>query len=340
MKKNYNNKKRRYQRYFLFAAAIICLIILLNIGLIYAQDGKGPSSAADKGETLIVIERGPGGLQLAEPSAFAVDSAENILICDSGSQKVLKVGSGDRSISKCFSFAGTGIGDNYISDMAVSRSGYVYLADAEKNLVHKFTEKGSYAGVLEHEKEGRHIAKIKFIFTDNSSNLIAVDAVDHKILVFDEYMKMTREIRIPLSKMIFSYVCGTDDSDAVYVSSLKDNTFSVMNAAEPDRPVYSEKCSPEHKGAKIADCRVIGFDKKNNAYVKAYLVDKNGKEVAHYLVKFDREKKSYVKKRIAFERGGHNIKILKPFVVLAEDKVLSYEITKNGFKLIVYKFDN
>ncbi|HOD41560.1 MAG TPA: hypothetical protein PKW98_03230 [Candidatus Wallbacteria bacterium] len=334
MRKNYNNKKRRYQRYFLFAAALISLIILINIGLIYA----GESKPAVKGELIIKIDRGEGGLKVLEPSAFTVDSSENILVCDSGSQKVLMINTSNKSVSKSFSYADSGIGRDYISDMAVSKSGFIYLADAETNLIHKFSGEGKHIGVVGSEKGEKHIKKIKYIFTDNSSNLVAIDSLEHKISVFDEDMKLTGEIRIPLSNKIFSYVRGGDDSNCVYISSLKDNTFSVMNAKDPDKPVYSEKCSPEHKDAIIADCYVIGFDARNNAYVKAYLVDKNGKEVAHYLVKFDREKKSYIKVRIAPQADKSRIKILKKFVVLSEDTVLSYEKDETSFRLIKYKF--
>ncbi len=334
MRKNYNNKKRRYQRYFLFAAAVISLIILINIGLIYA----GESRPAVKGELIIKIDRGEGDLKALEPSAFTVDSSENIFVCDSGSQKVLKINPSDKSISKSFSYGASGIGQNYVSDIAVSKSGYIYLADAETNLIHKFGADGKHAGVIGREKNEKLIKKVKYIFTDNSSNLVAIDSLEHKISIFGEDMKLTGEIRIPLSNKIFSYVCGGDDSNCVYISSLKDNTFSVMNAADPEKPVYSETCSPEHKDAKIAECHVIGFDRKNNAYVKAYLVDKNGKEVAHYLVKFDREKKSYVKIRIEPQPDKSRIKILKKFVVLSEDTVLSYERDENGFRLIKYKF--
>ncbi|HBC76291.1 MAG TPA: hypothetical protein DC017_15875 [Candidatus Wallbacteria bacterium] len=337
MKKNYSNKKRRYQRYFLFAAALISLVILINIGLIYAQE-TGGSSKIKKGDLLVKIARGTGDLNVSAPSAFAVDSAENILICDSGAQKVLRINASDKSISKCFSFGKTAIGANYVSDMAVSNSGFIYLADAEKNLIYKFAGDGKLMGALGLKGEKKLIKKIKYIFTDRSSNLVAIDALDHKISIFGEDMKLTEEIRIPLSKMIFSYVCGSDDSNCVYISSLKDNTFSVMNANNTEKPVFSQKCSPEHKDAIIADCHIIGFDKKNNAYVKAYLVDKNGKEVAHYLVKFDNEKYNYTKIPIASGKDKHDIKILKPFVVLSENIVLSYESDENGFKLITYKF--
>jgi len=60
--------------------------------------------------------------------------------------------------------------------------------------------------------------------------------------------------------------------------------------------------------------------------------------VAHYLVKFDREKKSYIKVRIAPQADKSRIKILKKFVVLSEDTVLSYEKDETSFRLIKYKF--
>jgi hypothetical protein len=334
MKKNYNNKKRRYQRYFLFAAALICLVILVNIGLIYAQETRG----AVKGELLLKINRGGGDLNLVSPTAFAVDSAENILICDSGAKKVLKVSASDRKVSKCFSYAGMEIGDNHISNIAVSKTGFIYLADAESNLVHKFSADGKHIGAIGRDKEKKLIKKIRYIFTDNSSNLVVIDSLAHKISLFDEEMKLTGEIRIPLSEMIFSYVCGTDDSNSVYISSLKDNKFDVMKAEDIKKPVYSKKCSPEEKDAIIAECRVIGFDAKNNAYVKAYLVDKNGGEIAHYLVKFVRETLEHKKLKISPGKDKQHIKILKPFVVLSEDIVLSYEIDGDSFKLITYKF--
>ncbi len=334
MKKNYNNKKRRYQRYFLFAAALICLIILINIGLIYAQESKG----AIKGELLVEIKRGAGDLNLVSPTAFTVDSAENVLICDCGAKKVLKVNASDRKVFNYFSYAGTEIGDNHISNIAASRSGYIYLADAESNLVHKFSADGKYIGVIGRDKEKKLIKKIRYIFTDNSSNLVVIDSLEHKILLFDEDMKPTGEIRIPISDMIFSYVCGTDDSNSVYISSLKGNKFDVMKADDIKTPLYSKQCSPEEKEAIIAECRVIGFDAKNNAYAKAYLVDKNGEEVAHYLVKFVRETQGYKKLKISPGRDQQHIKILKPFVVLSEDVVLSYEIDSGSFRLLAYKF--
>ncbi len=333
MIKNYNNKKTRYRRYLLFAAALICLIILINIGLIYAHE----KNQGVRGDVMVKISRGPGDNLLLTPCAFAVDSSENVLICDSKAKKVVMVKAGDKSVNKCFSYEQTGIGDNFILNMAVSKSGYIYLADAESNLVHKFSYSGKYIGALGRDKNKIYVKKIKYIFTDNLSNLVVVDSLEHKISIFDEDMRMTKEILIPRSNKIFTYVCGTDDSNAVYISSLHDNIFDVMTAGNIDKPVYSKKCSSEEKDSKIAECRVIGFDKKNNAYAKACLIRTDG-GVVHYLVKFDPLARQHKKIKIIPGIDNQDIKILKPFIVLSEDTILSYEIDEKDFRLLVYKF--
>jgi|GEM_PF-4077508 len=343
MKKNLNNKNLRYQRIFLFTAAIICIVILVNISLIYAKanDDFNQQEKAKpgvfSGETLFKIKHGASHDAVLSPSAIAIDKDKNVLICDAGGTKIIKIDTKEKKSSILFNYGKTEIGSNFVSDMTVSQSGYVYLADAEKNLIYKFSEDGTKEGIIGEDNGRKLIKKIKHIFTDKQSNLIAVDSLDRKIAIFNEEMKLKKEIRLPISNLIFSYVCGSDDSNCVYISNLINNVFHVINASDVNHPIYSHKCSLDEVGGKIADCYVIGFDEKNNAYVKAYLVDKDGKEAGHYLAKFDAVKRTILKMKISSKANKGDIKFGKPFAVMGENKILSFEDDGKEFKLITFE---
>lgn len=324
-----NKKYKKYYQYFIFLTAILCIIILVNIGLIFADDKKITNF-----DVITKIKYGNDILNLTSPTALAIDTSENIFICDTKFKKVLKINE-SKEVTLCLDFKNI-VDDCYIKDMSISNSGYLYLADAKKNLVYKFNlNDKKLVGKIGESSEIKLIKKIKYILNTKLSELVVIDELAHEVLIFNEDMKLTKTLKIPLKEIPFSYVQCVDSLNNIYISTLINNDFNIMNISNINTPIFTEKCKLDYPDAKISDCKVIGFDEKDNIYVKTYIVDNNGYELAHYLVKFDNLKKTYTKLKI---KSMPDNTFVKPFLVIKENNILTYEITSESFNLIKYIF--
>jgi len=314
----------------------------------YSKNDEAPQ--LDRGKVLISIpygknygeisgpSTGAGMAAIDNPSCFTVDSAENILITDAVAGKILKVSRDEKKATEIFNYKKSVIGSDYVSNIAVSNSGFIYLADAEANRCVKFSQDGRELAVLGEEGRGKSFSKIQNIFTDDSSAVLVIDSLAHRISIFDDNGKFTGEVKLPISKMIFSYETAADISGNLYISSLKDNTFKIMRADKTSEVIFSHTCDPRDLGAKIVNCHLIGFDEKENAYLNAAVIGDGKTSISHYLVKFEKGRKEYRKIKIPAPPKEASRVMARPYMLLRENVIVSYASDAKEFKIVKFEF--
>lgn len=329
----------------LIFAALILSVLTASA---YSKNDDGP--AVNRGKVLASIHFGKnsGEISLPEaksdsafipnPSCFTSDSSENIFITDVVAGKVLKVSAGERKAADLFSYKKSPIGMDFISDIAVSDSGFVYLADAESNKCFKFSQDGRAFGTLCEKGRERTAKKLHNIFTGDSSSVLIVDSLDHKILVFNDDGGFSGEVKLPISEMIFSYENAADAAGNLYISSLEENVFKIMRADRTSEIIFKHSCDPRELGARIVDCNLIGFDVKENAYVKVAVIGEGKTAISHYLVKFEKGLKDVKKMKIPAPAKGAGRAMADPYIILRENSVLTYVSDAGEFKIIEFEF--
>ncbi|MEZ7891676.1 MAG: hypothetical protein QMC67_08000 [Candidatus Wallbacteria bacterium] len=276
---------------------------------------------------------------MPNPGCFALDSSENIFVADELGQKILKITKGGSTKECVLKYNKAPIYNNFISDIAISNSGFVYLADAESNKIHKFDDNGNLINTLGQTKDGKPIIKkIKNIFTDNKSNLIAIDMLEPKAVVFDESGALTKEVKLPISDVSFSYAYCTNSQDKIYVTALEPNRFRIANAEKTDEIILNYSHESKNGKDRIVDGKLIGFDAKDNVYVRIVLANEDGAVSQNWIMKFSNDAKLLKKIAVPYYDVDEQPLILaEQCFVLKEDVIMTYKEEEKTFDFITYE---
>ncbi len=139
-----------------------------------------------------VVEKGAEMDSFNFPTSVAVDSAGNILVCDSMNARIVRFTPEGKFISQ-FGRRGDGIGDfNLIKAVAVDSEGHIYVTDSKSNRVSIYNEKGeillAFGGAYSLKTEGS-VAPGGFllpngIFIDQNDTIYIVDQFNSRFQMF------------------------------------------------------------------------------------------------------------------------------------------------------------
>lgn len=301
---------------------------------------------ADKGTVYAAIKRGsaPGELgrvlreETAEsllmgPSAFCADAAGNLYLADCVNFRVVKYDAAQKKSSVLFDYKMTGIGKGFVSDIAVAKSGDIYLVNSAENYVYRFSSDGRQLGVIG-QIEDRHVAKrIAAIFCDAASNLVVIDAQNPNAIVFSPEGKILKESEFKFEDAT-SY--ALDNNGNPFAARLDEKGAKLVELGSKAESVlkYEVDAKKEHK---LVEARLIGFDTAGAAYMKMTVVDKEGGMVANEIVKFigDKAEKSLKVPYLTIDE--RELAMKSPEIILKENAVLGYYDSDASFDAVVYE---
>lgn len=329
--------------------AVAAILVFSSIQAVFAAEASPfaeYNKTADKGTVYAAIKRGaaPGEIgrvlndQTAEsllmgPSAFCADGAGNLYLADCVNFRVVKFDAARKKASALFDYKMTSIGKGFVSDIAVAKSGDIYLANSAESYVYRFSADGKQLGVIG-QIEDRHVAKrIAAIFCDAASNLVVIDAQNPNAIVFSPEGKILKE-----SEFSFEDATGyaLDNNGKPFASRLDEKGAKLVNLETKDEIAlkYDVDAKKEHK---LVEARIIGFDASGAAYMKMTVVDKEGGMVANEIVKFKGDKAEKSLKVPYLTIDERELAMKTPEVLLKENSVLGYYDSDASFDAVVYE---
>ncbi|HOT75048.1 MAG TPA: hypothetical protein PK467_04630 [Candidatus Wallbacteria bacterium] len=301
---------------------------------------------ADKGAVYVSVKRGSGADQLGRviedktaetllmgPSAFCADGAGNLYFADCVNFRVVKYDASNKKASAVFDYKMSAIKNGFVSDIAVAKSGDVYLVNSAENYVYRFDQSGKPLAVIG-QIEDRHVAKrIAAIFCDPSSNLVVIDAQNPNAIVFSPEGKIIKESEFKFEDAT-SY--ALDNSGKPFAARLDGDSAKLVDLETGKETVLKYEID-RAKENKLVEARLVGFDNAGAAYVKMTVIDKNGGMVNNAVVKFKGAavEKSVKLPYLTIDERELNLKA--PEILLKDNTVLGYFDSDASFDVIAYE---
>ncbi|KAL4452670.1 hypothetical protein ABPG75_008332 [Micractinium tetrahymenae] len=228
----------------LFAALVLCLAAVSG-----GADQAYDSSSRRLGRSLLgnsdfqwaytVGGPGTGDDQYDSPRGMAIDAAGNILVADTGSDRVKKLTSNGTYLAN-FGTSGTGNGQlDHPSDVKVNPAGNIYVADLFNNRVQVFDSSFNY--LFQFGSPGTGNGQFKgpvALCLDGSSNVYVVDRSLQTVQKFDQsgnFVWSSGSSGTGDGQFAFPYACAVSGA-TVYVG---DSTARVQ------LPLHRQRRIPE-----------------------------------------------------------------------------------------------
>lgn len=320
---------------------IIAIVFALAVSLLPAP---AVAAAANSGSVLLTLSYGaaPGELGMPyndkkgeesffqSPSAFAAAVTGDNFVVDTVNKTVLKVGA-DKKVVSFMKYDSTEIGSDHVSDIAVSRSGQIYLCDAKTQMIHVFSNDGKPVSVLGEIIDRQVFRSIASMLPDAAGNLAVVDmGREPKVVFFNPAGKLTKEYDLKNAGSGFAL----DPEGKVFTSLLADNAIKLVETEKGAERALDYKAA----GGDIADARLLGFDAAGCAYLKIVRIDSNGQVVEDAAVKFAKDGKMLKKAVLPYydiEAQPHVME--KSHVLLKDDCVVTYRDDEKTFSLVAFE---
>ena len=298
-------------------------------GILYASIKHG----GGEGEVGRVLENKTAETVLMGPSAFSADRVGNLYFVDCVNSRVVKYDVAQKKSAVVLDYKTNGIGNSFVSDIAVAVSGDIYLVNAAENYVYRFSSTGKPLGVIG-QIEDRHIAKrIAAIFCDASSNLIVIDAQNPNAIVFSPDGKIIKETGIKFEDAS-SYALNA--SGKPFASRLGASGAVLVDIETGTETVLKYNFNAK-KEEKLVEARLIGFDATGSAYLKMTVINKEGRIVNNDIVKFKNDAVEKSLKIPYYTIDEQELIVKKPEIVLKENLILGYYNSETSFDVLSYE---
>jgi hypothetical protein len=301
------------------------------------------NKTADKGTVYASVKHGASSDQLGRvlrdetaetmlmgPSAFCADGAGNLYLVDCVNSRVVKYDAAQKKTAVAFDYKMTGIKTGFVSDIAVAKSGDIYLVNAPQSYVYRFSADGKPLGVIG-QIEDRHVAKrIAAIFCDASSNLVVIDAQNPNAIVFGADGKIIKETEFKFEDAT-SY--ALDNSGKPFAARLDGNSVKLADIEAKTETVLTYGVDSK-KEEKLVEARLIGFDAAGAVYLKMTVIDKDGGMVKNDIVKFRDAKAEKSLKVPYLTIDDQELTMKSPEILLKDNMVLGYYDSEASFDVI------
>ncbi len=137
-------------------------------------------------DTSVVKSYGQGfdALGIGRPGALAIDSADNLFVCDPGSQSVLKISATGELLFRIGVFGSEKGQFSNPAAVALDDSGNIWVADRDNNRVQKFTPVGSFVLQVTRAEQGSLIGPSGLAFDPLSKKIFVLDQGNGRIVGF------------------------------------------------------------------------------------------------------------------------------------------------------------
>lgn len=311
---------------FLFAApALAGETTVAAIGF-----GKGASQlggfAYDKTKDILI----PG------PGAFACGPDGNIYLVDSSKFRVIKIDPASGKVSPLFSYRETRLGENYVSDIAVTPGGEMVLFAEDEKLFYVFSAEGKLLHTAgEANGERRVIRSLGGVFCHTAGRtggylIKACDRQESSVFTFSRDGSLASETAAKFTGTSFT----VGPNGKFYHGYFDYSSFVVANLEKTEEIILNYEITGRPDGLIVHKAYLIGIGPAMEVYLRLVLVDEKTGGRKNSIMRFSHSKKTGEAFSEYYDPSAQNLLLNRPYILAGDGSVVTYRITSDAWELL------